>query len=293
MQEKYRNMAPEECAARFKRNRILSFIIYILVLITIGAFFLKRAFYIFPLMNCDLEIVEIYHGLDKANFSLFLIRVVVCFLVMAIVLSMQELFFFGIFITLCEPDKYINAEQILSRHNFFFRRYYKFAIINLGLAYSSIEDYENAWNYYKKIIPASPERCSNIRILTALASYFYDSGDKENATLYRARLDNIKASNKKSLQLDLTLDNFIIREALDNKQFDEAKELINKYINNHRVSQLTKIHYQYYLGLIAYETKDYPEAIYRFRTALENGSKLPFAGDANAKLEEICKSYHV
>ena len=66
-----------------------------------------------------------------------------------------------------------------------------------------------------------------------------------------------------------------------------------KYINNHRVSQLSRMHHQYYLGLIAYETNDYPEAIYRFKTSLENCSKLPFARDAKAKLEEICKSYHV
>ena len=87
--------------------------------------------------------------------------------------------------------------------------------------------------------------------------------------------------------MDLSLDNIKICDAIKEKDYDEAKELINKYISNMRVARITKTTYQYYLGLIAYELKDNQEAIYRFKTALETGDKLPFAQDARAKLDTL------
>lgn len=290
MQEKYRNMTPEECATRFKRNKIIYFTVYTLALIAAAVLCIKRYIYIFPLKYENSEMVEIFNGLHRATSSLFLIRVIVCFLIITIVISIQQLFFTGIFHTLCDPDKYTKAEEILFRQNFFFRKHYKYAILQLAMAYSTLNDYENAWNYCKKIVPANLEKCRKTLTLSTLASYFYDSGDKENAALYIARLEALKASGKKNLQLDLALDDFKIHDAVDKKDFDVAKELLGKYINNTRISLITRTHYQYLLGIIAYETKDYPEAIYRLKSSLETGSKLPFAKDAGDRLEEIIRS---
>jgi hypothetical protein len=43
----------------------------------------------------------------------------------------------------------------------------------------------------------------------------------------------------------------------------------------------------YYLGLIAFETNEHKEAIYRLMTALENGSKLPLAQKAQEMLDSL------
>ena len=89
-----------------------------------------------------------------------------------------------------------------------------------------------------------------------------------------------------NIGIAITLDDLNIEDAIKDQRYEEAKNLIAKYIKSSRVSMYTKTVYQYYLGVIAYETKDIPEAIFHLKAALETGEKLPFAEDAKAKLDD-------
>jgi tetratricopeptide (TPR) repeat protein len=230
--------------------------------------------------------IEAYDAINAHYTRVLIIGFALCFFVTGLVLYLNEAFFIGILNTLCDPEKYVKAELIRCKKSFL-RRLSRRNKMNIGVGYHAMEDYENAWKYYEGLIPANPYSCRNKVLLCRLVSFFHDIGDDEKASVYKSRLEQLRTPGRSGLLVELTLDGISIDDAIKDQRYEEAKNLIAKYIKSSSVATYTKTIYHYYLGLIAYETDDISEAIYRFRTALETGEKLPFAEDARLKLNEI------
>ena len=286
MTEKYRNLTPEECAKTMRAKVIRCLLIYSFALVIIVILTLRRQITLNDWLYDYYISEEVYNELDALFSHLLILGFAVCAIVAIVVMYLQEAFFVGIFNTLCDPEKYVKAELIRCKKSLL-RRFFKRNKMNIGMAYHAMEDYESAWKYYEGLVPANVYQCRNKAILCRLASYFYDRGDDEKAAVYKMRLEELRASGRRGFLVELTLDNISIEDAIKDKRYEEAKNLIAKYIKNSRVSMYNKTGYQYSLGIIAYETKDIPEAIYRLKAVLETGEKLPFAGDAKAKLDDL------
>lgn len=285
MIERYRFMTPEECARSVRRRIARIFIIYLLALGIFSILYLRRETALLNWLYDYYIETEAYNAVHAHYWYLFLLGVIGSFIVFAIVTFLQEVYFTGILNRLCDPEKYAKAE-LIRREKSLLRRMSKRSKVNIGVAYQAMCDYENAGKYFECIIPASPDKVNNKANLCRLASYYHDIGD-EKAAIYKARLEAMRSPGRSGLLVELTLDNIAIEDAIREKRYDEAKNLISKYINSSTVSVYTKTIYQYYLGVIAFEEKDYPEAIYRLKTSLETGEKLPIAGDAKSKLNDI------
>ncbi len=199
---------------------------------------------------------------------------------------MQELSFVGIFNAKCDPARYLEAELIRSSKRPA-RARSRGIRLNIAIAYEALGDHENAWKYLKDLIPADPGKLNKVRLLGILASYYRETGDRQTSDIYKARLEAIRASGKRNPGVELSLDNLNIPDAIEGKRYDEARELIGKYVNSNRISLYNRTIMNYYLGLIAFETNERKEAIYRLMTALENGSKLPLAQKAQEMLDSL------
>lgn len=291
MFNKYKNLTPEECAKTIKKDMIKVFVIYILALIIIVSMFLKVQFSLIDLLYDDYtSVFDMYDYIDGIIDVDMAIWFIACITVMIIAVLVKQNAYIGIFYNLCDPEKYIQSELVRYKKcpkllNVKSRR------ISLGYAYLSLNDYENAWNYLKYLVPSNISKCKNVRILNALADYYYETGDKDTFSLYKDQMDALAKSGNKNIVLLVALNNYDARIALDAKRYDEAKELYKKYLGNKRLSKITKTNYYYILGKIAYDTGDYIDAVYYLKNALESGSKLPFAADAKEMLESITKKF--
>ncbi len=285
MTDKYRNLTPEECVKARRASMRKCFLFYILALVTIAILILRRQITLIDWLYDYYITEEVYNKLDALYWHLLILGFAVCVIVLIVVTYIHEAFFIGIMNTLCDPEKYVKAELIRCKKSLF-RRFSKHNRMNIGVAYLAMKDYENAWKYYGDLVPANPYQCRNKALLCRLVGYFHDIGDDEKAAVYKTCLEGLRDSGRSNFLVELTLDDLNIEDAIKDQRYEEAKNLIAKYIKSSRVSMYTKTVYQYYLGVIAYETKDIPEAIFHLKAALETGEKLPFAEDAKAKLDD-------
>ncbi|WP_408072480.1 tetratricopeptide repeat protein [Butyrivibrio sp. JL13D10] len=289
MKKQYDSMTANECAKHFIRSRRKLFLVYILALIAIGSIHLAATLYILPLYFGDEDSVRIYEGLSRGQVITTAILFILCIIIAIIALIVQRGLFAGIYLNQCDPEKYIEAENIVCKKIRFGHRN-KRQKCQIAGAYAAFGDYDGAWNIYRELVPDNLDNCNDVVILGGLASYYYNVKNNEESVRYLSRLEAIKKSGKKrGSGLNMTIDHIKSVIAIDEKNYDEAKVLIDKYIDVPTLTGVMKAVNNYNLGLIAYETGNYVEAVYRFKVAVNIGGKLSFIEDATEKLAELEK----
>ncbi|WP_155843306.1 tetratricopeptide repeat protein [Butyrivibrio sp. NC2002] len=283
------DMTANECAKHFIRSRRKLFLVYILALIAIGAVHISAYLYILPLYFGDEDSVRIYEGLSRGQVITTAILFILCVIIAITALIVQRGSFAGIYLNQCDPEKYIEAENIVCKKIRFGRRN-KRQKCHIAGAYAAFGDYEGAWNIYRELVPDNIDNCNDVVILGGLVSYYHNVKNNEESVRYLSRLEAIKESGKKrGSRLNMTIDHIKSVIAIDEKNYDEAKALIDKYIDVPTLTGVMKAVNNYNLGLIAYETGNYVEAVYRFKVAVNIGGKLSFIEDATEKLAELEK----
>lgn len=161
----------------------------------------------------------------------------------------------------CDPEKYIEAEKIVCKKIRFNHRN-KRQKCHIAGAYMALGDYDGAWKIYENLVPGNLDKCNDIYVLSGLASYYHNVKNNEESVRYLSRMEALKASEKKrGSRLNMAIDHIKSVIAIDEKRYDEAKVLIDKYINSPGLTACVRAVNNYNLGIIAYETGDYTEAI--------------------------------
>ena len=286
MKKSIKEMTGEEFGKHYRKRRIRLYILYILLLTAVFVIQHKAYRLIEPLLDYDYVCLEIYDKIGTAIFVITIILVLIIFLVFVIALLLRTGSLYAIYSTECDPAKYLEAEAYISKKcNFGIRsKQQKLAVAN---AYVALNDLESAWKILSELEPKDINSCSDIRILSAFAAYYINAGKKEESDKYMARLEAIKASGKKGRNLDLSMNHLNSAKAINEKRFDEARAYIDAYKDMPRLPRFMKALTEYNLGEIEYEEKNYLEAYYRYRCAVDLGGKNFFVHEAKKKLEEI------
>ena len=287
MKKTYKDMSAEECARHYLRGRRKVLLLFTLTLVVVFLADFAATDYIYPLKYGDAETVEIYTGISKAQNLIFFILVVFISIFTIVRILLKQAAIQNIFLSQCDPEKYIAAEKIICKKaGLGFRtRRQKCMVAN---AYTACGDFEGALKFYEKVMPKDVNKLRDVYILGGLASYYLNLEDRKTAGIYIARLEELKTSGKKrGSRLDMTLNHLKSVVAIQEGRYEEAKALIDSYLGKVLLSNSSKAVNYYNLGLIACETENPAEAIYRLKAAVDLGNHLFFVKDAETRLNEI------
>lgn len=288
MKNKFKDMTAEECAKYYIKGALKIILFYVISLFIVSAIYEKGCSYILPLTDGGIEIQEIYECAYRVWITFFAIAVVLCVIITLIRLGVHFGNYFGIHTSLCDPEKYIEAEKILCK-KIHFKQKDKYTKCRMANAYMSLEDYDNAWEMYKDVIPKDISKCNTRLILEGLSCYYFSIGDMENGKKYLARIEELQSGKKNSKFWGLAINNIKGSLAIDEKKYDEAKEYINKCMEYRVLSNCAKVCCLFKLATIAYETDDYIEAICLYKNVIDMGGKHHYVAKAKEKLEELKK----
>lgn len=254
----------------------------------------RRHFSFYAVALCILaaEFVIPRTGYALIGMPILLLLIIVVFLYYLIRRVMISLELDKVLTTDCDPRKYIEIMERLSK-NWNFKYSLKNIPVRLMAAYIFEEDYDTAEMRAKQALARSKKDKYKVSLKSNLGRIYY-STDRYDEFLemnkqIKEASETLKLNNaaKAIIEDDLLRQEVLI--AYKEGRFEDAKKMMEEVTGRHITSTITKVADSMLLGDINYELGEYIEAAAKYVFVTENGNKLKMVKKAGERVGEIKK----